>query len=342
MKYHKKSSNKMGTNKMGTNAMSTNKMGTNAIDTNIGGEIGNTLLLKEYIKALIQNVDDHNFPKEINLIFDGGVFNCGFAAGVAMYIKTLENNKRVKINQVSGCSAGAFVALWFLCGCDERCITYFEEIMEIFKNEVSFHHISSIITKAVNELFVSTSLGNLNNRLFINYYDTRKHKQKVVSKYKSKAHLIRCLLRTIHIPYIINGEPRCHNKYIDGLIPFIFKNHCDSLFIKLVTTKTWSRAFMLKSEKNIHYRLLAGVSDANDFFTNGWSDMCCLTSKRGYLDIFLLRGREISFIFMFSIIEWFFIFKKYIPSFIQQTLIYNGLINVIKGTVLDIASKILV
>ena len=279
----------------------------------------------------------------MNLIFDGGMFNCGFAAGIAMYIKSLENNQRVKINQVSGCSAGAFVALWFVCGCDERCITYFEEIMEIFKTKVSFHHISAIITKAVNELFESSLLLSrlLNNRLFINYYDTQKHTQKVVSKYKSKAHLIRCLLRTIHIPYIINGESRCHDKYIDGLVPFIFKNNCDSLFVKLVTIKTWSRAFMLKSEKNIHYRLLAGVSDANNFFTNGLSDMCCLTSKRSYVDIFLLRSREISFIFMFSVIEWLFIFKKYIPSFIEQTLIYNGIINVLKNTALDIVVKTL-
>ena len=326
MKYYKKRPN-VGPNAVGPNA----------------NKINNTLLLKEYIKALIQNVDDHNFPKEMNLIFDGGMFNCGFAAGIAMYIKSLENNQRVKINQVSGCSAGAFVALWFVCGCDERCITYFEEIMEIFKTKVSFHHISAIITKAVNELFESSLLLSrlLNNRLFINYYDTQKHTQKVVSKYKSKAHLIRCLLRTIHIPYIINGESRCHDKYIDGLVPFIFKNNCDSLFVKLVTIKTWSRAFMLKSEKNIHYRLLAGVSDANNFFTNGLSDMCCLTSKRSYVDIFLLRSREISFIFMFSVIEWLFIFKKYIPSFIEQTLIYNGIINVLKNTALDIVVKTL-
>jgi hypothetical protein len=336
MKYYKKRPN-VKANAVGPNAVGPNAVGPNA------NKINNTLLLKEYIKALIQNVDDHNFPKEMNLIFDGGMFNCGFAAGIAIYIKSLENNQRVKINQVSGCSAGAFVALWFVCGCDERCITYFEEIMEIFKTKVSFHHISAIITKAVNELFESSLLLSrlLNNRLFINYYDTQKHTQKVVSKYKSKAHLIRCLLRTIHIPYIINGESRCHDKYIDGLVPFIFKNNCDSLFVKLVTIKTWSRAFMLKSEKNIHYRLLAGVSDANNFFTNGFSDMCCLTSKRSYVDILLLRSREISFIFMFSVIEWLFIFKKYIPSFIEQTLIYNGIINVLKNTALDIVVKTL-
>jgi hypothetical protein len=70
--------------------------------------------------------------------------------------------------------------------------------------------------------------------------------------------------------------------------------------------------------------------------------MCCLASKRSYVDIFLLRGREILFIFMFSIIEWLFIFKKYIPSFIERTLIYNGIINVLKNTALDIVGKTLV
>ena len=33
-------------------------------------------------------------------LFDGGVFNCGFASGVGLYIKTLEEAKIIKINKL--------------------------------------------------------------------------------------------------------------------------------------------------------------------------------------------------------------------------------------------------
>ena len=102
------------------------------------------------------------------------------------------------------------------------------------------------------------------------------------------------------------------------------------------------KAFILKSEKNIHYRLLTGVADANDFFANGHSDMCIYISKRSYLDILLFRGRETISVFLFTLIEYLFIFKKYIPLSIRQSLIYNGIINSINGFIYDIDKCILV
>ena len=70
MKYYKKRANAMAS-KTEASKTGPNVMGP----TGPSAKINNTLLLKEYIKALIQNVDDHNFPKEMNLIFDGGIFN---------------------------------------------------------------------------------------------------------------------------------------------------------------------------------------------------------------------------------------------------------------------------
>ena len=63
------------------------------ITTDNFNQINNTTLMQEYIKALIQNIEQSQIPKDLNLIFDGGVFNCGFAAGVALYIKELNNKK---------------------------------------------------------------------------------------------------------------------------------------------------------------------------------------------------------------------------------------------------------
>jgi hypothetical protein len=304
--------------------------------------MNNTLLIKEYTKALIQNVDKTHLPKELNLIFDGGVFNCGFASGVALYIKTLEENNLIKINKISGCSAGALIALWYITGCKESGIKYFENMMQSFKETLNFNELQNSLSVFVDELFLDANIdiSMLDNRLFINYYDTSKNKKKVISKFANKEQLIKCILRACHIPYIIDGNSRCDEHYIDGIVPHIF-NDGESLFIKLLTFNKLSRSFILKSEANIHFRLLSGVSDANDFFTTGTSDMCCYVSKRGYNDIILLRGREMSAYIVFSMLDSMVFIKNSLSPVITESLMYNGLVNTSKSLLKDILKRII-
>ena len=339
--------------------------------------INNTLLIKEYTKALIQNVDKTHLPKELNLIFDGGVFNCGFASGVALYIKTLEEANVIKINKISGCSAGSLIALWYITGCKESGIKYFENMMQSFKETLNFIELKNSLSVFVDELFSNANanadadahahanananananadanadananaikknidISMLDNKLFINYYDTSKNKKKVISKFTNKEHLIKCILRTCHVPYIIDGNSRCDEHYIDGIVPHIF-NEGESLFIKLLTFNKLSRSFILKSEANIHFRLLSGVSDANDFFTTGKSDMCCYVSKRGYNDIILLRGREMSAYILFSMLDSMVFIKNSLSPVITESLMYNGLVNTSKSLLKDILRRII-
>lgn len=310
----------------------------------------NTLLIKEYTKALIENVDKTHLPKELNLIFDGGVFNSGFASGVSIYIKTLEEAGLIKINKISGCSAGSLIALWYITGCKEIGIKYFENMMQSFKENLNFNELKNSLSVFLDELFFSdkkkdktkdknSDISMLNNKFFINYYDTSKNKNIVVSNFDDKEHLIKCILRTCHIPYINDGNSRCDEHYMDGIVPHIF-NDGDSLFIKLFTFNKLSRTFILKSEANIHYRLLSGVSDANDFFTTGKSDMCCYISKRGYKDIILLRSREIFAYTFFCILDSVFLLKNSLSPIITESLMYNGIINTSKSLLKDILRRI--
>lgn len=308
--------------------------------------MNNTLLIKEYTKALIQNIDKTHLPKELNLIFDGGVFNCGFASGVALYIKTLEEANIIKINKISGCSAGALIALWYITGCKESGIKYFENMMQSFKETLNFIELKNSLSVFVDELFLNANGDNkknnismLDNKLFINYYDTSKNKKKVISKFTNKEHLVKCILRACHIPYIIDGNSRCDEHYIDGIVPHIF-NDGESLFIKLLTFNKLSRSFILKSEANIHFRLLSGVSDANDFFTTGKSDMCCYVSKRGYNDIILLRGREMSAYILFSLLDSMVLIRNSLSPVITESLMYNGVVNTSKSLLKDILKRI--
>jgi len=315
----------------------------------LSSNINYTLLIREYIKALTLNVDHTKLKKEINLIFDGGAFNGGFGMGVGLYIKCLEQQGIVKINKVSGCSIGSVVALWYICGCNEKIIEYFEEITVLFKEKMSLIEYHKTIEKFIRYLFPTGDLSLLKNKLYINFYDTKKHKQKIVSRFKNVEHLIDCILQSCHIPYVINGKARYNDRYIDGIVPYIFTDHDndndknrESLFIKLITLNKCTRAMVVKCESNIHYRLLIGVADANEFFTTGSSDMCSYVSQWSYLDMLQIRNREIMILFIISIIEWVVVLKSFIPATIKNSLLYNGCINSLRSFCCDVLRRTIV
>ena len=303
-------------------------------------------MLQEYIKALVINIDKKNIPRKINIIFDGGAFNGGFAAGMAIYLKCMEEYKLIKIHSVSGCSVGSLLAVWYLSGCKPNTIIYFEKFMTSYKKNMHLHECKDIIHELIDDIFSrdieNTLLSKLNGHLFISYYNIKKHKQKTVSKFINKKHIIECILRSSHIPYIIDGCASYKKTYMDGISPYIFNNGCPSLFIKLLTFRKCSRAFMIKSENNIQYRLLTGVADVNEFFTTGKSDMCSFVGDWTYVTILQLRLREILFFTIFSLIGWLVIMKSYLPKTITNSLIYNGASKAIDGLYSDIVGRVLV
>jgi len=303
-------------------------------------------MLQEYIKALVLNINKTNLPPQVNLIFDGGAFNGGFAAGVAIYLKCMEEHNLLKINNVSGCSIGSILAVWYLAGCNPENITYLEDFMKTYKKNMNLHACAQIIHDFITDLFAkndnNTLLSVLNRHLYISYYNIKKHKQHTVSHFRDKAHVIDCILRSIHIPYIIDGRASYKKKYMDGISPHIFNNGLPNLFVRLLTLRKCSRAFMIKSENNIHYRLLTGVADINEFFTTGRSDMCSFVSDWTYIDIFHLRIREIIFFTIFSLIGWLIIIKNYLPKTVTESLIYNGTAKAMEGLYKDMVGRVLV
>ena len=322
--------------------------------------MNNIELLQEYIKALIINVDKTGVEKNINIIFDGGAFNGGFAAGIGLYLKSMEDHKLIKVYSISGCSVGSILAVWYLTGCRQEGIQCFEEFMNSYKKNMNLHAYKSIVTHCIDEIFLNykhtgrytdTSTNNnaekdflnvLNGRLFITYYNVKTHTQKTVSKFKSKAHIIDCIFRSSHIPYIMDGLPSYKKKYMDGVSPYVPKNGLSNLFIKLMTLKRCARSLMLKSENNIHYRLLTGIADINDFYTTGNSDMCSYVHNWSYSDMVQLRVREVVMFFIFSLIGWIVVFKKFVPVALTNSLLYNGIGKAVNGLYIDLVGKVLV
>jgi hypothetical protein len=284
--------------------------------------------LNKYIEALIDNIDKNKLPSEkINIIFDGGAINGVIGIGSALYIDKLRKNKYLKIDKISGCSVGSLIALWFYHKCPEMIFYYLDTFFSYYKNHKNLSTFHDFVNCFVNDLIDTDDVSYLNGKLFINCYDTKKHKQKVTSKFKNRQHLIHCILRSCHIPYIINKCYSYQERYIDGIVPHYFKNE-SNILIKLISFKNILGIFKIKNENNIYIRLLKGVVDVNDFFINGETTMHHTYIKPQYFCIKTeLYIRKLYALFIFDCIKWLMIFKDNIPVCIRETLLYNLTVN---------------
>ena len=150
--------------------------------------------LKSYIGALIENLDKEKIPKNIDLILDSGAFNGAFGCGILVYLQELEKLKLLKIDKISGTSIGAILAVMYLTDKIENCLELFENLLNTFRETMFLDKLSDILHELVNT-YVS-NIEDMNDKLFITYYDIITMKQVVVSKYNSKEELIEIFIRS--------------------------------------------------------------------------------------------------------------------------------------------------
>ncbi len=302
-------------------------------------------LLLQYIRALSVNVNQAHLPKKINIIFDSGAVNGIIAIGAALYIHHLEQMDYFKIVNVSGCSIGSVIALWYICGCTEELYVFIEKLFVHYKHEKNFHIYEHIVKEVVAMLIKDDDMSKINGRLYINYYDTKKHQQKVVSQFKHRKHLVKCILRSSHIPFLTNGSYKYQGRYIDGIAPYIFTsdtnktNKTKNLFIQLIRFTCPLQCLNVKSDKNIYTRLLRGVTEVHDFLTKEKSicpyssciDSICSKSICTYVDNYSYRIhiqlyiRKYFILFFIFLIDWVLNMKKNIPLELLTALENTGL-----------------
>tara|TARA_R110001592_G_scaffold86313_2_gene254713 strand:- start:5021 stop:5932 length:912 start_codon:yes stop_codon:yes gene_type:complete len=282
-------------------------------------------LLNIYIKTLIDNINIENIPKEIDIIFDGGAFNGGMGFGIALYLKALEINQTINVRRVSGCSIGSIIALSYLIDLkydiNEVFISTCKNFKKTFNLSVFKNHIKKIIYDNLTD-----DLSSINKKLYITYYDAINYKHNVVCEYENREHLLECLMRSCHIPYITSNVFKYDNKYIDGIAPYIFRDgEREMLFIKMITRKNYRRIFNIRNEQNVNERMLIGVNDINNFFSIGKSDMCSYFEDWSIISILLLRLR----LLIVFIILWIVDILAYIKSSLPNNIFEHSIIKIL-------------
>ena len=247
-------------------------------------------LTQNYIESIAKSlVKESDETKEIDLVFSSGGFNAPIGIGVGMFLKQIEKYKYIKVKRVSGSSIGAFLSLWYIMSDVNNNFDFLEtefiKTINYFKKNKNLNSYNSFIRRYVYSIFKTDDITPIQKRLFITYYDTKKYKKQIVSKYKNREHLISCILQSGYIPYITDGNTKYKNRYMDGISPYVFpknnKKKCDTLFVNMMC-RTHVFGCISINENNIYKRILVGVNDANEFFTTGKSSVCIYTKDITY------------------------------------------------------------
>ena len=303
----------------------------------------NILLLKQYINALSVNIDKDKIDNNLNLIFDSGAVNGLLGIGSALYLKRLQDLNYINIHKVSGCSIGSIIALWYICGCSELIYPYLEDLFCYYKKNKNFFNFKKIVKDSIYKIIDKDNLSFLKNRLYINYYDTIKGTQEVVCDFKNKEHLIECIIKSSHVPYVSNNTYKYENRYIDGIAPYIFSdndNYNDTindtindtcykdkkiknLFIKLIDLRNPLKSMYVKNEKNIYSRILKGVTFTNEFFINNNFTLCMYTNNKIKLQLYI---RQYIVIFIIFIIDYIIVLNNNLPNTLKECCIYKTVI----------------
>jgi len=283
-------------------------------------------LINTYINTLILNVNREKVPPCLNIIFDSGAVNGVLGIGAALYLHRLEKMAYTKVNKISGCSIGSLIGLWYVCGCPEYVYEQCDLLFSSYKEHKNFYILEKIVRDVVYQLLTSeAAVPGLRKKLYINYYDTKKCKSRVVSSFKSRQHLITCLLRSSHVPFLTNNEFKYQGRYIDGIAPYFFPKG-QNLFVQLIHFTTPLMCVTIKDEQNIYARLLRGVVETNDFFVKGHdSELCCYVDNNSRWIFFQLKIRKLVVFFVISLIELCLLLQKHMPACIQETFFYTKL-----------------
>ena len=285
--------------------MSINKTGVNInnmTEKNINNDNLDSIIT-EYINVITKTVD----PKyqEANLILDGGAVNGIVGVGAVLVIKKFEISGLIKIGKISGCSIGSLIGLWYICGCPMSTMHHLSKMFNIYKINKNFRHYKQFVQEIVYSILPKCNMNIINNRLFVKYYDIINCTEIVISTFKTRKHLIRCLVRSAHIPFITSNKFILYNKYIDGIYPYIFKTQELNLFIQLFSFQYPLNIVYVKNETNILSRIIYGANQAIIFLKNGCSSVCNIVHSNDYYYNIIFYIRLISAISIIFLIDYF-------------------------------------
>ena len=209
----------------------------------------------------------------IDLILDGGAFSGSYLLGGLIYMQHI--SKYIHIQRISGTSIGSLFGLLYLSNLLTKYnCKFYQKFRKCFKKNGNL----SVLKKCL--LFIRKHISSdfykqCNHKLYVTYFNVQTKKQTVRFNYFSNDDLLNSIYKSCFIPFIINGDIALDNKYVDGIVPYIFpKNSFSKIIFMDLHTSYLSKMINIKNEINNHSRILSGIFETHHFFMYGKSNLC--------------------------------------------------------------------
>ena len=308
--------------------------------TDSQGKQTSDMLLKAYIKTMAQSSltdRDETNPMEIDLVMSGGAFNGAYGFGVILYLLELVEQKKMIIKKVSGCSIGAMAALCVLC---KKATSTFCHNWELLKQDIRdnqrMNNVKKLIKEYVDECLKDNDLSFLKDKLYITMTNLKIGQHIVRSEWSSKEELQDDLIASCFIPYIVDGNSRYKDEYIDGIQPHIFKDttrRCMYVDLHSMHKNRWLKCICTSQEKNPNQRVLEGVNECCGFLNGEDSYLCSWTDNWKIWTYGIIR---LQFIIIYTIAVVIELLNKInVPDVISENVLYRGITSTLLKLVQD-------
>lgn len=295
---------------------------------------------KSYINTLIDNLHfNESRPVELDLILDGGGFKGSYLIGSLLYLYELEKKNYIKINRISGSSIGALLGTLYLLERLDEWDNLYKEIVDDFKKTMNLKFVHSVL-EDLGQKLGENEYKKLNGKLYLNYFDIEKKQEEVISSFDSNEEVVECLKYTSYVPVITDGNMHYNNK-VDGARPYIFEtrgsNEKKILYIDLNFIGKIKNFFNTSTDKNGSARILKGIIDIHDFFSEGeQTTMCSYVNNWKLKDYGFYRFKELTWILTIYAVTLLSVIYRYLSPYISNSLIFNHVKNILKKLALDV------
>ena len=143
-------------------------------------------MLESCIENLVKNLPKTEKSQNIDLVLEGGAFNGSYQLGALMFLKEMEEKKRISIHRISGCSIGALGACLFLLDRLDLGFAFYDITSQEFKTELLLTKVIEFIERNIDTIDQNIFDKLSKNKLFISYFDLQQNKQIIQNEFIAK------------------------------------------------------------------------------------------------------------------------------------------------------------
>ena len=266
--------------------------------------------------------------------------------GVLKLLEKLEEIEYFKVDRISGVSIGALLGYLYLTNNLNIFNEMYGELKKYYTLNNNLNMFIESLSKIIDELSDEKFKEIKENKLYITFFNADNKTQIIKSIYYDKEDLKKSLLKSMHVPYLINGEDYYKEDdvcYMDGLYPYLFKernNDKKILYLKLINIFSFSdfkNTICSKKEVNMEKRIMEGALEGHNFFLfNKKSKICSYLNNWSRNDFIYFRIKEMLIILIIFIINIITSFVKIIHPFLKEFNFFNKFMYIAENLYSDL------